>query len=88
MEASKTTSNLFEMLGYNEELENEIQAEQEAINELYEKLGSEGVKDLEGIYSQIASKQQSIRAKKQRLKNIGQSFYRPTYSIPNNLVIK
>lgn len=75
------------MSGYNEEIENEIQEEQKAINELYEKLGSEGTKDLERIYSQIAAKQQSIRAKKQRMKGIGQSFYRPSYSVPKNVII-
>lgn len=75
------------MCGYSQQIENEIQVEQDAINELYSRLKSEGMKDLENIYSQIAAKQQSIQAKRQRLENIGQTFYRSTYSVPKNVII-
>lgn len=74
------------MSGYKRSIKVEIYIMKSKIEDLYNLLKTDtGKKSIEDIYSQIASLQQGIRAKKQRLSNVGRSFIQPNnYVIFNN----
>lgn len=66
------------MSGYKRSIKVEIYIMKSKIEDLYNLLKTDtGKKSIEDIYSQIASLQQGIRAKKQRLNNVGKSFIQP-----------
>lgn len=75
------------MSDYTKQIEQEIEQEKKAISALYERIEKEGTKNIIEIYSLIASHQQSIEAKKQRLENIGYSYLSNPYPLPNNVKI-
>lgn len=75
------------MSDYTKQIHQEIEQKKKAISALYERIEQEGTKNIIEIYSLIASHQQSIEAKKQRLKNIGYSYLPNPYTLPNNVKI-
>jgi len=74
------------MCGYSEQIQAEITKKEKLIDQLYDRLKSEGTKNLIEIYREIAAHQQSIRAKKQMLENNGPSGI-PVYHIPSKVNI-
>lgn len=74
------------MSAYKQSIKHEIAMEKSKIKELYLMLRTaDGKEKIQEIYSEIASRQQSIIAKKQRLSNVGKSFIQPNnYVIFNN----